>query len=179
MIINKSVSDFFITSDTWFGREQILNIGNRYKFSSLSKMNDTLIKNWNKKVSNSDIVIHLGNFAWDPKTADEVLKKLNGNIIFIEGNEDDALLEVCDSFSNVTLLKDQIIELPDFDSVLCHYPLDDWNGKSTGTLHFHGHTIFSHKTDLSLMNRINVCTDFWNYSPITYSTIKEFINEKK
>ena len=88
-----------------------------------------------------------------------------------------AFLDVHHEFDNVSVLDDQILEMPQFDSVICHYPLDVWNGKDSGTIHFHGHTVFSHKTDLSKMNRVNVCTDFWNYTPVNYLTIKDFINE--
>lgn len=171
--------DFFITSDSWFGRQQILQIAKRTSFSSIEDMNKQLIKNWNSQVRKKDIVFHLGNFAWDPHTARNVLRKLNGEIHFLIGNADDALLEVYTDFDNITILEDQIIELPQFDSVICHYPLDVWNGKESGTIHFHGHTVFSHKTDLRISNRINVCTDYWNYSPIKFSTIKDFINGKK
>jgi calcineurin-like phosphoesterase family protein len=171
--------DFFITSDTWFGRPQILDIAKRTSFSSIDDMNEKLIKNWNKQVKKSDVVFHLGNFAWDPQTAKNVLKKLNGEITFLVGNSDDALLEVEHEFDNITVLEDQIIELPEFDSVICHYPLEVWNGKESGIIHFHGHTVFSHKTDLRYSNRVNTCIDFWNYSPLKFSTIKDFINDKK
>lgn len=173
------ISDFFITSDTWFGRSQILQIANRTQFSNIDKMNDQLIRNWNSKVGSHDIVFHLGNFAWDPLTAKKVLKKLNGKILFLLGSCDEALVEVADDFENIQIIDQQIIELPVFDSVLCHYPLEVWNGQSSGTIHFHGHTVFSHKTDLRSLNRINVCTDFWSYSPIKFSIIKDFINGKK
>ena len=46
--------DFYITSDTWFGRPQILQIANR-KFNDVDEMNATLIKNWNKVVKKNDI----------------------------------------------------------------------------------------------------------------------------
>ncbi len=179
-MVNKEHSiDFFITSDTWFGRPQILDIARRFSFSSIDEMNDKLIKNWNKQVKKGDVVFHLGNFAWDPRTAKNVLKRLNGEITFLVGNSDDALLEVEHEFDNITVLDDQIVELPQYDSIICHYPLEAWNGKESGTIHFHGHTVYSHKTDLRLHNRINVCTDFWDYSPLKFSTIKEFINDKK
>ena len=168
--------DFYITSDTWFGRTQILQIANR-KFDNVDEMNAALIKNWNKVVKKNDIIFHLGNFAWDPKTARQVLKKLNGQIYFMIGSSDDALLDIIHEFENVSILEDQILELPQYDSVISHYPLEVWNGKDSGTLHFHGHTVYSHKTDLSKMYRINVCTDFWNYTPVNYLTIKDFINE--
>jgi calcineurin-like phosphoesterase family protein len=182
MFIDKETEvplDFFITSDTWFGRPQILEIANRMSFSSIEDMNDKLIKNWNKHIKKGDTVFHLGNFAWDPQTARNVLKKLNGEITFILGNCDDALLEVESEFDNIIVLDDQILELPQTDSIICHYPLEVWNGKDSGTIHFHGHTVFSHKTDLRVSNRVNVCVDFWNYAPIKFSTIKEFINGKK
>ena len=176
---DKEPLDFFITSDTWFGRPQILDIANRTSFSSIEKMNEVFIKNWNSLVKPDDIVFHLGNFAWDPITARKVFKKLNGEISFLIGHSDDALLEVESEFSNINIINGQIVELPDHDSVLCHYPLEVWNGKFSGTLHFHGHTTYSHKTDLSVSNRINVCPDFWDYYPVKYSTIKYIINEKQ
>ena len=80
--------DFYITSDTWFGRPQILEIANR-KFNNVDEMNATLIKNWNKVVKKNDIVFHLGNFAWDPQTARRVLKKLKGQIYFMVGSSDE------------------------------------------------------------------------------------------
>ena len=170
--------DFFITSDTWFGRPQILQIANRLSFKNVDDMNRQLIKNWNSVVKKSDIVFHLGNFAWDPQTARQVLNKLNGTIYFLVGSADEGFLDIQHEFDNITVLEDQIVELPQYDSLICHYPLEVWNGKDSGTIHFHGHTVFSHKTDLYQMNRINVCTDFWGYTPVKYSTIKDFINDK-
>ena len=172
---NKILKDFYITSDTWFGRPQILQIANR-PFGSIEEMNAALIKNWNKKVKKKDIVFHLGNFAWDPITARKVLKKLNGKIYFLRGNQDVALDEVIDEFPNAEFMDQTIAELIDYDLVLCHYPLAVWNGKGAGIIHIHGHTVFSHKTDLTIESRFNICTDFWGFSPINYLTLKDFIN---
>jgi|TARA_R110000851_G_scaffold281274_1_gene434705 calcineurin-like phosphoesterase family protein len=172
----KTLNDFYITSDTWFGRPQILQIANR-KFNDVDEMNAALIKNWNKAIKKDDIVFHLGNFAWDPQTARNVLKKLKGQIYFMIGSADEAFLDIAHEFENVTIIEDQILELPQFDSIICHYPLAVWNGKDSGTIHFHGHTIFSHKTDLNAQRRVNVCTDYWNFAPVNYLTIKDFINE--
>jgi calcineurin-like phosphoesterase family protein len=174
--MNKEIpEDFYITSDTWFGRPQILQIANR-PFANVEDMNAALIKNWNKKVKKEDLVFHLGNFAWDPITARKVLKKLNGKIFFILGNQDSALKEVIDEFPNAQFLDQTIAELAEFDAVLSHYPLAVWNGKDSGTIHIHGHTVFSHKTDLTTERRFNVCTDFWGFSPINYLTLKDFTN---
>ena len=97
-------------------------------------------------------------------------------IWFLRGSHDAALEEVIEDFPNAQFFNDAIMELPDFDTVICHYPLSVWNGKDSGTIHIHGHTVFDHKTDLTIENRFNVCTDFWGYSPINYLTLKDFIN---
>ncbi len=168
--------DFYLTSDTWFGRPQILQIANRLDFQNVDEMDSTLIKNWNKKVKKKDVIFHLGNFAWDPITARRVLKKLNGTIFFVRGSQDNALEEVISEFPKASFLDDSITELIDFDLILSHYPLAVWNGKDSGTIHMHGHTVFSHKTNLKVEKRFNVCTDFWNYSPVNYLTLKDFID---
>ena len=106
--------DFYLTSDTWFGRPQIIEIANRLEFQSIDDMNSTLIKNWNKKVKKKDVIFHLGKFAWDPITARKVLKKLNGTIFFVRGSQDKALEEVISEFPNASFLEDSITELIDF-----------------------------------------------------------------
>jgi len=174
---NSSLEDFYITSDTFFGRQQILDIANRTKFSSLSEMESALVKNWNKTVGKDDVVFHLGNFAWDPLTARKILRKLNGNILFMLGHCDDAIVEVVNEFKNIDLLEDQIIKIDKHDLILCHYPLEVWPGKEQGVTHIHGHTVYSHQTDLRVQKRVNICTDFWGYSPVKISTIKDIINE--
>jgi calcineurin-like phosphoesterase family protein len=169
--------DFYVTSDTWFGRSQILQIANRNGFNTVEEMNSTFIKNWNKKIKKDDTIVHLGNFAWDPVTARNILKKLNGTIFFMYSTDDEALLEVIEEFDDAYLINEQIIVLPEHDVVMSHYPLTVWPGKETGTIHIHGHTPFSHKTNLQIEKRINACTDFWGYAPIQLSTLKELINE--
>jgi|TARA_R110001592_G_scaffold12762_1_gene60250 calcineurin-like phosphoesterase family protein len=175
--MNKEIpKDFYITSDTWFGRPQILQIANRLDFQTIEEMDSTLIKNWNKKVKKNDVVFHLGNFAWDPISARRVLKKLNGTIYFLKGSQDDALVEVINEFPKASILSESIVELADCDLILCHYPLAVWNGKDSGTIHIHGHTVFSYETNLKIENRFNVCTDFWGYTPVNFLTLKDFIN---
>jgi len=173
--------DFFITSDTWFGRKEILKIANR-DFKNVTQMNDELIKRWNKKVKKDDVVFHLGNFAWDPMSASYALELLNGKIFFITGNSDLALSEVVENFENCMIINADILDIEletyKYDLVVSHYPLEVWNGKSLGTIHAHGHCVYSHKTDLSLMKRFNVCTDFWNYSPINISLLKDILESK-
>ena len=172
------LKDFYVTSDTWFGREQILQIANRKDFKDIKDMNNSLVKLWNKTVKKDDVVFHLGNFAWDPHTAETMLRKLNGKIYFLLGPSDEALLDVYEEFKSAVILEDQILTLPMHDVVLCHYPLRDWGGKESGTLHIHGHSLFNNLTDLASERRVNICTDHWGFKPIKISTLKDFINEE-
>ena len=93
------------------------------------------------------------------------------------GHCDDAIVEVINEFKNVDLLEDQIIKIEKHDLILCHYPLEVWPGKESGVIHIHGHTVYSHKTDLRAQKRINICTDNWGFSPVKISTLKDIINE--
>ena len=166
----------FVTSDTYFGRETFLEKGKR-NFKSIEEMDKVLIDNWNSKVSKYDTVYHLGNFAWDPFSANYALQNLNGKIKFITGNKDKALIESASMHEKVQILHDQIVELQDYDIVLCHYPLEWWNGKETGTIHLHGHNHELFPIDLSKALRISVCIDYWNLYPINIKTITELVND--
>lgn len=169
--------DFFITSDTWFGRPAILDIANRTSFKNIDIMNKSMFKKWNSVVKSSDTVLHLGNFAWDPVIARQALNKLNGKIFLIKGNCDDSLNEIAHEFPDkLTIINDNIIKLSKHDIVASHWPLLIWEGRETGTIHLHGHTVYSYKTNLNESNRINCCCDYWSYAPIKYSMINDFVN---
>ncbi len=170
-------TNFFITSDTYFGRKGIISISKR-PYSSVDEMDADMIKRWNAKVSPTDFVYHLGNFAWDPITADNVLRQLNGHIIFLTGSRDKALLEIAKHHAGkITFLVGQLVEIPKAKMILCRYPLEDWSGKDTGIIHYHGYSMKKLQTDLTKMNRINICCDCWNLAPIAISDIEELIKE--
>ena len=56
----------FVIADTHFWHKNIIDYCDR-PFNSVEEMNSTLIKNWNKTVTNDDIVIHLGDVGFGPK----------------------------------------------------------------------------------------------------------------
>ena len=70
----------FLIANCQFGRASVIKSNGR-PFGNVIDMNEEMIENWNKSVGPEDTVIHLGNFAWDPTTALEVLEKLNGKNI--------------------------------------------------------------------------------------------------
>lgn len=89
----------YFYADPHFYGEDILNYENR-PFSSVEEMNETLIKYWNAIVTEKDRVFILGDFAdfnnATPEQVEEILKQLNGKIIFIKGNHDNEdMINIC------------------------------------------------------------------------------------
>ena len=155
----------FVTSDTYFGRPSIINIAQR-PFSSVDDMDSALVENWNKRVGPGDTVYHLGNLAWNPVIAEDILKQLNGKIYLIQGEYDEAAISVAKHFTGkLHILPNSIIRQDTFNCVFSHWPLADWPGKNKGIFHLHGHSLNKMKTDLDLMKRVNICTDNWNFTP--------------
>ena len=142
-------------------------------------MERTIIKNWNDKVSENDIVYFLGNFAHDPNSLKKNLKKLNGKIKFIPGSDDGALKEMFAELENVYEFLPAIYNDTQNDLILSHYPLEEWKGMNDGVIHFHGHSLYRLKTDLDKRLRVNVCVDNWNFAPVSLEAIKEFVKERK
>jgi calcineurin-like phosphoesterase family protein len=78
----------FITGNMQLGRPSAIGKWKR-PFDNVDQMTETLVENWNNVVGDDDIVYHLGNFAWDPKTAYDSLLKLKGKQIFMLLGEND------------------------------------------------------------------------------------------
>lgn len=79
-----------ITSDTHFGHKNIekyepirVEIANK---NGYEQSNHLLLDNWNKDVGKDEIVLHLGDYAFE--SPQKSFKKLNGKIILIIGNHD-------------------------------------------------------------------------------------------
>jgi len=125
-------------------------------------MNNEMIKKWNNKVSKNDIVIHLGDFALtDEKRIIELRKKLNGNIILIEGNHDWRLKE---SYGFIIIKGNMQIG----NIILSHRPLP-LEELPKGFINIFGHI---HQRDvLDNKRQINLSVEKINYEPIELSDI--------
>lgn len=78
----------FFTSDTHFGHANIIRFCKR-PFENVEEMNEVLIENWNKVVSDDDTVFHLGDFAFGGSNVwKEIIPRLKGHINLIIGNHD-------------------------------------------------------------------------------------------
>ena len=103
------MNKIYVIADTHFNHGNIIKYCGR-PFKNESDMNESLIRRWNGTVTNSDIVIHLGDFAFhkDSKAIANYCKRLNGRKILVRGNHDRKSLSwylnngfdfVCDSFT--------------------------------------------------------------------------------
>lgn len=78
----------FFIADTHFGHEKIIDFENR-PFKNTKEMDEMLIQNWNKTVSEKDEIFILGDFAFGEKEEiEKYIAALNGYKILVMGNHD-------------------------------------------------------------------------------------------
>lgn len=85
----------FFTADHHFGHTNILkyedaNRRNAHggRFSSIEKMDEYLIAQWNTTIAPGDLVYCLGDFSYKQSTMEAIVPRLNGEKILIVGNHD-------------------------------------------------------------------------------------------
>lgn len=124
--------NIFFTGCTHFHHENIIKLAGR-PFSSVEEMDEELIKRWNAKVGNNDVVWHLGDVGWfkDSMQAARLLGRLNGHIELIQGNHD---------APHINAPAYRKLEYTPRPIVLFHYPIEDWDGRWKGSIHLHCHT---------------------------------------
>lgn len=134
----------WITSDLHFGHKNIMKFcpESRARFKDdVDYMNEMMIKEWNELIGESDTVYILGDIAFcNAKAATEIMRRLRGIKILIEGNHDKKLL-------TDHMFRGQFVELHkyldiNYDGtkvVMFHYPIAEWDQMHRGSVHFHGH----------------------------------------
>ena len=131
----------FFTSDTHFGHKGILKYCKDTRpYATVREHDEALIENWNKTVTrNSDIVYHLGDFAWhnrgdDPEyTAEKILTRLNGKKYLIAGNHDQKEIRKL-NWAGVSWA--ERIKISGIFIYMSHYPVMGFRENA----HLHGHT---------------------------------------
>lgn len=155
----------YVTSNMQLGRPNALSMYQR-EYENVDDMTKKMIDKWNETVTQDDVVYHIGNFAWDPKTAQDALLRLNGQIHFIKG-EHDAALETLESkgmLRNRVTLVDDIVMLSQQGVTLSYWPLKAWPGKSSQFYSIIGYPDKKFKSDPS-ERTINASTDLWQNRP--------------
>jgi calcineurin-like phosphoesterase family protein len=159
----------FVTSNQQFGRKGAIRSYKR-PFDDVDEMNLQLVEAWNSVVSDEDIVYVLGNFAWDPETLEVITKNLNGDIIVISGEYDNAVRDVAEieGIIDIEYLYNAIEEHPEIDATLSYWPLSVWPNKNKGSYSIIGFPGKEYKTNHK-SRIINCACDYWEFKPIEIS----------
>lgn len=162
--------DYWFTSDTHFGHQNIIKYCNR-PFHTYLDMDETLIENWNSVVKKGDYIYHLGDFFMESprsekeqKYNDYILSRLNGRITLILGNHDDPnYLLKTGRFHDVRLWKPWHDKALLFTHIPIHQDSIQERIVSNGGVNVHGHT---HNHGSPKGPYKCVCVELTNYTPI-------------
>lgn len=152
----------YITSDLHFGHANIMKFCpvTRAGFTDVNHMNECMIQEWNKTVTAEDTTYILGDFAFLPAAkAVEILRRLNGKKILIEGNHDRKLL-------NDPVFRREFEEVHQYlrmvhdgvTVIMLHYPIWEWDQMHRGSVHFYGH-VHGSKTGMEKYRARDVAFD--------------------
>jgi calcineurin-like phosphoesterase family protein len=175
----------FAISDFHLDHANIIKHCNR-PFKNIHDMNNTIVHRWNSVVSNSDQVYFLGDFCGYRTDPYIWLKKLNGSILFVEGNHDKKL-GLSWKWGVHPVLQSCILRNKRNDNILLvhepsykdeyekwHDMRDDLNFK--GWM-IHGHTHNNQMERYPLINHknktINVSCELLNYFPREIKSLLE------
>jgi len=171
------MSNKFFTADTHWFHDRMLEFGR--PFSSVHEMNETMIYNWNNVVTKSDIVYHLGDFAFTPKDElERLVKRLNGQIHWIFGNHDQNRKSTMKAEGFVWKGFYKEVKVDKQNIILFHYPLATWNKMHRGSIQLHGHCHGKLNQPVGYL-RMDVGVDCNGFAPISAETILSAMQTKK
>lgn len=158
----------FIISDTHFGHKNIVRFCDR-------PMNheNIMLRNWENIVQDDDIVLHLGDVAWDDIDYwVEEIEQLPGRKLLIKGNHDHT--RTLKKFAKIGI---KVVEpfVQEFDGqkiFFSHYPDEmtdlDWDINIHG--HIHNNTLQMEGLTLDKIYK-NVSVEVMNYRPVRLKRI--------
>ena len=166
----------YFTSDLHLGHRNIIRLCNR-PFATIEEMDETLIRNWNAKVTNGDTVYILGDFCYKGGRATKwYLQQLKGRKVLIVGNHDGKTLQDSETMKYFEDAR-PMMHVTDGDKqiCLCHFPIAEWNGYYHGSWHIYGH-IHNRKNETYEFMRtrekaLNAGCMINNYAPATFSEL--------
>ena len=167
----------YVTSNLQLGRPNAISKFKR-PFKDVDNMTNELIGNWNSVVTDEDIVYHLGNFAWDPKTAQDALQRLKGTIRLLPAEHDEAVMLLGNKkmLPSKSYLMNRITPLNDYECSLSYWPMQEWPGSSSGYYSIIGYPGKKYKSDPK-KRIINASTDLWGYKPQELTRLLETFND--
>lgn len=160
----------YITSDLHLNHFNIIKYTNR-PFKTLNEMNDTIINNWNSKISNNDTVYILGDFCF--KNTNDFVNKLNGKDLFLLRGDHDSSSQ---SYNKLKIV-DRILtlEINKYPIVLSHWAFRVWWKSHYNSIMLYGH---SHGKLEPIGKSHDVGVDNNNFYPWSIDEIFELMKNK-
>lgn len=147
-------------------------------------MQESYINRWNEKVKKGDEVYILGDFSfYKGEETNKILHRLNGMKFLIKGNHDHTYLDDDDFDSSLFIWIKDYHKVKDNGDIiiLFHYPIQIWDRKHYGSLHFYGHIHSnngtSHPMEYDIPNSYNVGVDILK-EPMTKNEILKFYGKE-
>ena len=186
----------WITSDTHYHHKNIcrgvtnwrtqdgkIPVSSTRDFRDLDEMDSTIVNNINAKVGPDDTLIHLGDVAFGGfEMVGQFLDRLVcKNIHLVLGNHDHHIQNdregIQSRFLSVQNYLEANIEGENF--ILCHYPLQSWNGLNKGFIHLHGHVHLSAQNKWGNGKRLDVGMDGNNMYPYKITEIVHMMDRRE
>ncbi len=159
----------FIISDTHFSHQNIYHFLNKdgtkiRPWNNAEEADEWMIEKWNERVKPTDKVYHLGDVGFNKNKLDQILLRLNGKKILIQGNHDHFKAEFyLKHFKDIQ----GCFNLE--NCLLTHIPVHPEN-KTRFKLNIHGHV---HANSLSDNWYYNACVEVNHYAPVAFEEVKK------
>ena len=127
----------YYIADMHFGHENVLRFDNR-PFPDTAQMDDTLIQNWNGRVTSEDTVYVLGDAFWkNEENSIRIMERLRGHKHLIQGNHDRVKGKLRLYWESI----EQYAEVNDENRlvILSHYPILFYKNQHYGAVMLYGH----------------------------------------
>jgi calcineurin-like phosphoesterase family protein len=194
----KQGQKLWFTSDTHYNHTNICRATTRWTdadsvtrdFSSLEKMNETLVSNINKHVQQDDILIHLGDWSFG---GFESIREFRDRIIcqnihLVLGNHDHHIEKNVEYIQSMFLSVNQYLDLDvrrwvaqkkeRFRFICMHYPIASWNGMNDEVIHLHGHVHLPKHLRLAAGKAMDVGVDGNDLEPISMDEVLRIMSKQ-
>lgn len=157
-----------------------------------------MIDKWNSTIGKKDTVYIIGDFSFaNREETIKILNKLNGNKHLILGNHDKSSQQLANYFESISQIKEVKFKKEnfdfleeDFDVIMCHYHMINWNRKHWGSCqigggvscqlcgHAHGRLDDYNLSSPDLRVDVGIDGKLANYEILSLEKVYKFFKEK-
>jgi hypothetical protein len=187
--------NLFFTSDTHYNHKNICRGVSNWEakektrdFSTIEKMNSSLVNNINSRVGQDDILIHMGDWSFG---GFESIAEFRNRIVckniylilgnhdhHIENNREDSKSHFAD-VSNYSRLEVKTHKGDVLDFVLCHFPICSWHDLSKGVIHLFGHVHLTPNLKITQGKAMDVGVDGNNLYPYSLKEVLDIMKNQE